>query len=312
MIALLLIAGFALLWFGAGLLVQNAVSLALRAGVSPLIAGLTIVSFGTSAPELTVSLEAAFSKLDDIAAGNIVGSNIVNTALILGVCAMIRPLTVDSDLLRIDIPVMAILSILAVVLFHNGVLSRIDGLILLLILLIYTGLLIYRAKKQNEVPNIIPQKTKQKPVWAEIILLIAGFAMLIYGSQLFVNGAYELAILLNIPEAVIGVTVVAIGTSLPELSASVMAVIRKNGDLAVGNVIGSNIFNLAGIGGAVSIINPISTAGIGLTDMLFMAGLALLVIPFMWTGFRVARREGIVLLIIFAAYAVYLSRITGV
>lgn len=302
------IIGIALLYYGAEYLIKGGVSVALKLKVSPLLIGLTLVAMGTSAPELVVSIDAALHGSGDISIGNVVGSNICNIALILGLCALIAPMPVNPQLLKLDTPLMLGVSILfaAFYIFSDGIM-RYQAAILLAILLIYTIGSFYASRKNNQ-DNSDDADSERKvfsyPV--SFIMLIAGFAGLIAGAKLFVNSAVHIATLCNISQATIGLTIVALGTSLPELATSVVAAIKKEQDIAIGNVVGSNIFNILCILGIAPLIKPIHAPGLNLTDMAVMLLAAGLLYLFMLLGKTINRKEGFILLLCYIGYTAWL------
>lgn len=306
---LLIIAGIILLYIGAEGLVRGSASLATRVGVSPLIAGLTVVAFGTSAPELSVSVSAALEGRSDIALGNVVGSNIFNIAVILGIAALIQPLQIHLAVIRRDIPVMIGASALAFALVLYGGVPRSAGLVLLLGLGLYLFFTIRSAKGAgagagDELIDVPPLMSKSWVI--DGLVLVGGLGVLILGSRLFVDGATVLAKSMGVSDAVIGLTVVAAGTSLPELAASVVAAFRKQSDIAIGNVVGSNIFNIFCILGITATVSPIHSSGIGLRDGVAMMLLALILLPFAMTGRRISRVEGAILVSLYGVYLVLL------
>lgn len=303
LIALSIIGGFIILTFGAEALVRGASAVALRLGITPLIIGLTIVAFGTSAPELAVSVKSALAGNSGIALGNVVGSNIVNIGLILAITALIRPITVQSQMVKRDIPIMIAASILVWFLLLDDDVSFIDGAILFSLLLGYLGFSYISSKNSPEDLDI--DTNPQNPL-ISVLLIAVGIAMLVGGGVLFVDGAVELAKQFGISEVIIGLTIVAIGTSMPELVTSVMAALKGQSDIAIGNVVGSNIFNILGILGATAIIHPVSAAGFNEIDFIAMLIFAFMVLPFAWTGLRIGRREGGVLLAAYLGYTSYL------
>ncbi|MGX9463208.1 calcium/sodium antiporter [Shewanella sp. A14] len=303
LIALSIIGGFMILTFGAEALVRGASAVALRLGIAPLIIGLTIVAFGTSAPELAVSVKSALAGNPGIALGNVVGSNIVNIGLILAITALIRPITVQSQMVKRDIPIMIAASILVWFLLLDGEVSFIDGAILFSLLLGYLGFSYISSKNKPEELNI--DAKPQNPLFS-ITLITLGIGMLVSGGILFVNGAVDLAKQFGISEVIIGLTIVAIGTSMPELVTSVMAALKGQSDIAIGNVVGSNIFNVLGILGATALIHPVSAAGFNEIDFIAMLIFAFMVLPFAWSGLRIGRREGAVLLTGYLGYTCYL------
>ena len=305
-----LFAGLVALVLGAEALVRSASSLALRLGIAPLIIGLTLVAYGTSSPEFVVSLSAAFDGSGAIAVGNVVGSNICNIALILGLSALVRPLAVNLQIVRRELPICVLVSIVLTLLLLDGGLGRIDGAILFAGVLLYTGLSMRQARRESaaareSVAPALPIATGGQPMFM-LGLALAGLVLLVLGSQWFVRGAIAAALQVGISEAVIGLTIVAVGTSLPELATSVVAASRGAGDIAIGNVVGSNIFNIVGILGLCALVQPVAAPGIGAVDLVVMVALAVLLLPLLRSGMRLSRREGAVFLGIYVAYVVYL------
>jgi cation:H+ antiporter len=313
MTGLLMILGFALLVGGADLLIRGGASVALRLGLTPLVVGLTVVAFGTSCPELVVSLRAALVGSGSIAVGNVVGSNICNIALILGLAALIRPLNVKLKLIRWDVPIMIGCSLVIGVLLLDGSIARGEGILLWAGIVAYVALSIHLAQREKRqlqaaLLEAAPVPTHpSKALGLDLVMIAAGLGLLLFGADLFVKGAVTIARYLGVSEAVIGLTLVALGTSLPELATSAVAAFRGQADIAVGNVIGSNIFNILAILGVTATIHPLRWEGIGMLDLGVMAGLALLMLPLMRTGFRVSRLEGVFLLFVYAAYIIYIA-----
>lgn len=308
---LLIALGIALLYVGGELLVRHASRLATAYRVSPLVIGLTVVAFGTSAPELATSLLAAVRGSAEIALGNVIGSNSANIGLILGLTALIYPLTTQARFVRREVPFMIGVGVLLVVILANGVVGRPEGALLLGLLALYLGVLL-RGGERPDVEQAFAQAYGDKavrPVWAMLGALL-GLSLLVGGAQALVEGAVSLARTLGVSERVIGLTLVAVGTSLPELASSLIAALRRESDIVLGNLIGSNIFNVLGILGVTALAAPLALplAAVRL-DLLVMLGFSLLVLPFLATGLRLGRREGAVLLIAYAAYvAVLYSR----
>ena len=302
--------GFVLLYFGAEGLVRGSSSLALRFRVSPLVIGLTVVAYGTSMPEMVVSVKAALAHQGGISIGNVVGSNIFNVALILGVSALISPLKIKLQVIRIDAPIMFFVALLFFVFFRDFRIDRLEGVFFLTLVIFYTVGNLYfsrRAGKRAEAEfsnalGVAPCKN----VWAEAALIVGGLVLLIAGANLLVNGSVGIARLLQISEAVIGLTIVAAGTSLPELATSLVAALRKEADIAVGNIVGSNIFNILAILGVAPLFSPIYGEGIRMTDVYVMMGVSLLLLPMLRTGFRLSRWEGGLLFSIYIGYLSYL------
>lgn len=302
---LFIIIGIILLYFGAEGLVRSSASLATRLGISPLIAGLTIVAFGTSAPELSVSLSAALGGNPDIAMGNVVGSNIFNIAVILGIAALIMPIKVQLSVIRRDIPVMIACSLAAFALIAYGEVTRLAGMLLFLGLAFYVVMAIRSEKRETGVADaalIDPPPLLSKNWLIDAAVLLVGLGILILGSQLFVDGATSLAEAWGVSDAIIGLTVVAAGTSLPELATSIVAAVRKQSDIAIGNIVGSNIFNVLCILGVTATVSPIHVSGIGMLDAGVMIFLSILLLPFAFTQKKISRVEGTVFLGIYGVY----------
>ena len=306
-----LVLGLALLTLGGEALIRGALGAARHFGVSPLLSGLIIVGFGTSAPELVVSIEAALANQPDIAIGNVVGSNIANILLILGTCAVITPLAVRPLALRRDAATVVAASLLFIVLAGGGVLAPVDALILLLCLATYLVWAYwtesYQAEPAAEVHRAEAEELTvvPRPLVITLVVLITGLLLLIGGSHLLIKGAVGLAESLGVSQAIIGLTIVAVGTSLPEFAISVIAALRQHADVAVGNILGSNIFNLLGILGVSALLQPLPVhARILQFDQWVMLGAALLLLFFLYTGRRLSRLEGVILL---AGYAGYLG-----
>ena len=310
MTLLFLLAGLVLLYFGAEGLVRGSSSIALRLGVSPLLIGLTVVAFGTSAPELVVSLKAALMGQGDISVGNVVGSNICNIGLILGFCALIVPIKVASQIVRVDTPIMIAVTGLALVLLYDGMLSRLEGVFLFSLLVVYIIFSILLAKKKPadalsaEFSEEI--KMSKKGLVLDLAMVIGGLVMLVFGARFLVDSAIEIARSIGLSEAVIGLTIVAIGTSLPEFATSLVAALKKEADIAVGNVVGSNIFNILGILGISAVVTPLSSSGITGIDLGVMATFALALWCFSITGHRISRAEGILMIVAYAGYVAWL------
>jgi cation:H+ antiporter len=307
MITVMLLAGLVALYFGAEWLVRGGASLAVRFGVTPLLVGLTVVAYGTSTPELIVSATAAASDQGAIAIGNAVGSNIFNIGVILGLTALICPLRVQFQLLKFDTPVMVGVALLFLLFFRDGQIQLWEALVFLAAIVGYTVLNIRLARRQasaevqQEFAESVPPPTGSP--WQDAGLILAGLAVLVLGSHLFVKGAVDLARLLKLSEAVIGLTIIAAGTSLPELASSLMAAWRKQPDIAIGNVVGSNIYNILGTLGVSGVIAPpLNGQGVSLTDTVVMIGVSLFLTVIAWTGFQLRRWEGALLLAIYGGY----------
>lgn len=305
----LLILSLIALYIGADWLVRGSSSLAVRAKISPLVIGLTVVAFGTSAPELVVSVSAALSGQGDISIGNVVGSNIFNICVILGISAIVCPLQVKTQLLKIDIPIMVIASGLFTLLFWNGQLNRLEGSLFFSGILIYTCFSLYYARKKGNNSKTKTEKINVSSHWLTDLFFIAGgLVILIFASQLLVDNAVHIAKAIGISEAVIGLTIIAAGTSMPELATSIVAATKKNPEIAVGNIVGSNIFNILAILGISSLIHPITALQVNYIDLLIMMGVSLLILPILRTGYKISRIEGAFLFLIYIVYILYLLR----
>ena len=312
---LLFFLGLVLLVVGAEALVRGASRLALSVGISPLVVGLTVVAFGTSAPELAVSLQSAASGSADLALGNVVGSNIFNILFILGLSALIVPLLVARQLVRQEVPVMIGISLLLLALALDGRVGRGDGVLLLGLLLAYTAFLVYQSRRQNQGGDagLADGVLASSPGWesrpaAQLLLIAAGLGSLVLGATWLVNAAVSFAQYLGVSELVIGLTIVAAGTSLPEVATSIIAALRGQRDIAVGNVVGSNVFNILGVLGLSSMVSP---AGIAVApsvlafDLPVMIAVALACLPIFFTGNLIARWEGALFFGLYAAYMAY-------
>ena len=284
-----------------------ALLLALRLGLTPLVVGLTVVAFGTSSPELVVCVRSALLDRSALALGNVVGSNIFNFAVILGLSALIRPQRIQTQLVRFDVPVALLSAILVWVLLRDGRLVFAEGLLLLVCLVVYLGWNVYTARRTSA-PEAAPDVPPPLGAGVAFLFVAGGLGLLIGGADLLVRGAIGVAEDVGLSEAVIGLTIVAAGTSLPELAASTVAAVRGQGDLAIGNVVGSNVFNLLGILGSTALVSPISGEGLRPGDFEAMLFVSLLVLPLMWSGFRLNRIEGAVLLLLYGAYVWSLLR----
>lgn len=308
-IIIYLVGGLIMLFIGAEGLVRGSSNLAIKIGIAPLVVGLTVVSFGTSAPELVVSLKAAISGNGSISLGNIIGSNIANIALILGVAALIRPLKVHANVIMREIPIMIAISVLLLILLIDGEVGFIDGIILVggLIIYLVVNVILARKEKNAEVDAEFKEGLKSKfGIPLSIVFIIVGLGLLLFGANLFVQSAVAIAKIFNVSDAIIGLTIVAIGTSLPELITSVVAAYKKEADIAIGNVVGSNIFNILGILGITALVIPISSLGISYVDLGVMLFTAIILFPLSRTGFSISRFEGAFLLAGYAGYIYYL------
>jgi cation:H+ antiporter len=303
-----LVAGGVLLYFGAEALIRGAVALAFRAGMTPLVVGLTVVAAGTSMPELVVSVLSGMRGQGGIAIGNVVGSNICNILLIAGMAAVIRPIAVKRTLIAREIPVMVLVSFLAAgLLWWGQVLGRLEAGLLLGLLVATTAWSIHAARGEiAEPPAAEDPEGPARSVAASAALLIVGLALLIVGADRFVSGAVDLARGFGLSEAVIGLTVVAVGTSLPELATSIVAALKGESDIALGNVVGSNIFNLLGILGITGLVHPLPLPPGAGVDLVVMLGVAALTLPMARSGLRVNRWEGGVLIALYLGYVGWL------
>ncbi len=315
MTILLFIAGLVLLIVGAEALVRGSSRLAAALGISPLVIGLTVVAFGTSSPELAVSIKAALANQASVAVGNVVGSNIFNVLGILGLSALIAPLVVAQKLVRLEVPLLIAISLLVLVLGLDGAIGRIDGLVLFAGLLAYVGFLIHQSRRESAAVHeaYATENGSSAPApsgWPmNVALVVGGLALLVLGSRWLVDSAVAMAQYLGVSELVIALTIVAAGTSLPEVVTSIIAAIRGETDIAVGNVVGSNLFNIMGVLGLASLVAPagieISSAVIGF-DIPIMIVIAFACLPVFFTGGRISRGEGALFLGYYVAYTLYL------
>lgn len=314
--SLSLLGGFVALVAGGEFLVRGASALAAAVRISPLVIGLTVVAFGTSSPELAVSLKAALSGQGDLSLGNVVGSNICNVLLILGLSAAVAPLLVSSRLVRFDVPVMIGVSVAVLLLGLDGEIGRADGLLLVAGVVVYTGWLILQSRRESgavreEFAERMAEEAPSggRPVLRQVGWIVLGLALLTGGSHVLVGGATDIARLLGVGELVVGLTIVAVGTSLPELVTSVVASIRGQRDIAVGNVVGSNLFNLLAVLGIAAAASPggvrIPHAALAF-DLPVMIGVAVACLPVFFTGGRIARSEGVLFLSGYVFYTTYL------
>lgn len=315
---LLLIGGLVLILLGANGMTDGAASVAKRFHIPPIVIGLTIVAFGTSAPELAVSVSSALKGSADIAIGNVVGSNLFNTLMIVGCTALVAPIVITGNTLKKEIPLCILSSIVLLIcandvfLDHAGVnvLSTTDGLLLLCFFLIFLGYTFAIASRGSSAGQ--EEEIKQLPIWKSILFIAGGLAGLIFGGQWFVEGASNIARNLGVSESIIGLTLVAGGTSLPELATSIVAALKKNPEIAIGNVIGSNLFNIFFVLGCSATITPLSINGITNFDLLTLVGAGILLWLFglFFAKRTITRIEGSILVLCYIAYTVLL--ITGV
>ncbi|MDP9822946.1 cation:H+ antiporter [Nocardioides massiliensis] len=309
-VAVSLVVGLVLLIGGGELLVRGGGGLGRTLGMSPLVVGLTIVAFATSAPELAVSLDATLSGSPGLAVGNVVGSNITNVLLVLGLAAVILPLAAQRQLVRFDVPFVIVVSVLALLLMLDGSIGRVDGVLLVALLaayVVWTVLLGRRAGTDDPPPGAAVPALSRPLV--DVVLVVVGIALLVLGARLLVSAATSIATAFGVSDLVIGLTVVAVGTSLPEVATSVIAAIRGETEMAVGNVVGSNVFNLTAVLGLTAVIAPdgvpVEAAAIRF-DVPVMIAVALALLPILFTGMVIARWEGGVFLAMYAGYVAYL------
>ena len=298
----------ALLYYGAEFLVDGGVALARRMKISSLVIGLTLVSFATSAPELVVSTDAAIKGLGGIALGNVIGSNICNIGLILGLSALVAPFVINRQLLKVDVPIMLFVTvILAALCYFAGGVGRIAGACFFGIGVIYTVASIYAARKKELAgEKSEEEEDKPMPLWKAVFLVVAGIAMLCGGGKLLVGSAVYFATLFKIPEAVIALTVVAVGTSLPELATSLIAAVKEENDIAIGNVVGSNFLNIVIIMGISPLCRPVETIGIKTFDLIALLVVSFALVPMLYTGKKLGRISGGILVLLYIAYTTYL------
>lgn len=301
-------AGFLLLTVAAEALVHGASSLARRGGLSPLVIGLTVVSMGTSLPELVVSIDAAVGGTGGLSLGNVVGSNVGNLALILGVAALVCPITVQAQVVRVEAPILVLVSVVFVGLVLDGRLSRLDGLLLTAGIVAYLAYT-FRAAVASPVnleSEVVDGLAENHSLWVDLGMIGVGIGGLLGGAHLLVEGAVSIAETLGVGPVLIGLTVVAVGTSLPELATSVVAARREQGDIAVGNAVGSSIFNILAILGVTVLVQPLSTETLGWGATGIMLAIAVVVIPLLRTNWTLGRAEGAFLLACYVGYLGYL------
>ena len=302
----LLIGGLIVLIVAGETLVRGAVGIALKFNIPTLVIGMTIVSFGTSAPELLVSLKAALNGHPELAVGNVLGSNIANIALVLGITTMILPITVKRSTAIVDWPIMMGTTILFYIFISNKTIEWYEGVIFTIGLIAFNYYMFWSAKKQNKTEELETdiEEVKKSSVFVNVLFIVAGAVGLAFGANWLLDGAVQIASNFGVSEHVIGVTIVAFGTSVPELITSVVAAFKKHTDISVGNLIGSNIFNILGVVGITAMVKEIPVSLQVLTnDIYWMLGISLLVFPLMIIGFKVNRIRGFIL---FSAYCVYI------
>jgi cation:H+ antiporter len=312
--------GFVLLYYGAEWLVKGSASLAKGLGVTPIVIGLTVVAFGTSAPELVVSLISSIKGKSMIAVGNVVGSNICNIALVLGLAAVFQPLMSDRSVIKRDIPIMLGISVLLLIFSFNSRLGRIEGLILFIGIILYTFFNYYLANKTNKSgtsPEALVISSEVEEIdyitsrLKQIIFIIIGIIGVVGGAQLVVESAVKIMTILGVSEKFIGLTIVAFGTSLPELATSIVAALRKEMDISIGNLVGSNVFNIMSVLGAASLVRPIPIPGGFFASGLVIDYLVMMLTSFLpWLmmrkTFTLTRSNGVILLFCYVGYLTYL------
>jgi cation:H+ antiporter len=302
--------GLALLLFSADFMVRGAVGVARRAGLSPLIIGLTVVAIGTSAPELVTTLTATLDGIPDLALGNVIGSNLANMLLILGIAALIKPVACAPRVIARDGTMVLVATVLFVGFAMTGVFVLWHGLVLLAALTLYLGMT-YRAERQMESESLHAKEVEEvsgvpEQAMLAALFLLGGLIGTVLGAKLLVDGGVAVAESLGVSKTVIGLTLVAIGTSLPELAIVVVASLRGHADVALGNVLGSNIFNLLGITGVVAVVAPLQvSASLLQFDIWLLLGVTALLMPLMLTGGRLSRREGTLLVLLYAGFLAF-------
>jgi cation:H+ antiporter len=312
----LFIAGIVLLISGAELLVRGASRLAVAVGITPLVVGLTVVAFGTGSPELAVGVQASMAGQADITIGNVVGSNIFNVLLVLGLSAIVAPLVVSQQLVRLDVPIMIVVSVALLLMSLDGVIDRGDGAVLVLASVLYTWMLVRISRREAAAVHAEYEKAygtaphRERGRWpAQVALVLVGLALLVVGARWLVNGAVDIAQALGVSELIIGLTIIAAGTSLPEVATSVVAGLRGERDIAVGNVVGSNLFNILVVVGITALVAPgglrVAPAAINF-DMPVMIAAAVLCLPIFFVRYRMGRWEGALFLSYYLFYTLYL------
>lgn len=306
--------GLVLLYFGAEWLVKGASELAIRFGISPLVVGLTVVAFGTSAPELVVSVKANFHGNGGMAIGNVVGSNICNIALVLGLGAVIFPLAIQRQVIRREMPVLLVATIVFLLMMRDGVMDRLESGVLLSGIILYVVTSLVAARKEDpdsseDIPAEVIEAARSggtKRVFFNLFLIILGGILLVIGADRMVYGGENIARFYGVPEAIIGLTLFAFGTSLPELATSVVAAIRKQGDIIVGNAVGSCIFNILAVVGLAGVIAPLQATGVTTLHLGVMLGVSVILMPMMWHRRRLDRWEGVLLVIGYFGFTAWL------
>jgi cation:H+ antiporter len=308
---ILMIAGLSMLYFGAVGLVRGSSNLGLRLGISPLVVGLTIVAFGTSAPELAVSVNAAHLGKTDVSIANVIGSNIANIGLILGISALVHPIKIDVKLIRIDIPIMIATTLFMCFLLVDSTISRVDGMLLISGIVAFTIFNIVKAREAKPVNHETYKANLPKlnnGPFKDIVFIIAGLVLLTVGGNYFVEGAVNIARLVGISEVVIGLTIIAVGTSLPELATSVMAAAKNMSEISVGNIVGSNIFNILSVLGLSSLLEPLPLGNVRWVDVAIMVIFTLAVLPLARSEYTLSRKEGFIFLAGYIGYIGWLIK----
>jgi len=318
----LLVLGLVLLYFGAEWLVKGASQIALRCGIAPLVVGLTVVAFGTSAPELLVSIKANLAGQDDLAVGNVVGSNICNIGLILGVGALMVPLTIQRQVVRRELPILLGVSVIFAVMLWDGEVQRWEAGLLFVGIVVYLWSSFRMARKEAKEKGIVgtaeasdeisaeelaeSQKGGAKKVALDVGLVLVGLVTLVFGADFLIKGGVGIARIFGVSEVIIGLTMVALGTSLPELAASVVAAMKGEGDLITGNALGSCLFNILAVIGISGMIAPLGAGELKVSDIAVMVGITLLAFVFMWSRRKLSRIEGGILLVVYLGYCAWL------
>lgn len=309
--------GLVLLYFGAEWLVKGSSEIAIKFGISPLVVGLTVVAFGTSAPELLVCLQANYQGKGDLAIGNIVGSNICNIAMVLGASAIIFPLTIHPQIIKREMVILMAVSLVFVAMIFGGVLSHVEGALLFVGIIVYVVFSIVQARRDPDIELDETLSTEEveavlaggnKRLLINVGLILLGILLLFVGSERLVCGAEAIANSLGVPEAIIALSLIAFGTSLPELATGVMASWRKQGDIVVGNAVGSCIFNLMAVGGLTSALKPVATVDLNWIDLAVMLGTAGVGWVMMMRSRSISRVEGAIMLVAYLGYCFYLSQ----
>jgi cation:H+ antiporter len=307
--------GLIALYFGAEALVKGGAGLALRLGLTPLVIGLTVIAFGTSSPEMVVSVQAARAGNGAISIGNVIGSNICNIALILGLCALISPLKADLQVIRREVPIMIGVTVVALLVLLDGHIARWEGGLLFASLIGYTVVTVRQARASAAAAaeaeaGFAEELGQGKPLGLglSVLAVVGGLVVLVIGSHLFVEGAITLATRWGMSQMAIGLTIVAVGTSLPELATSLLAAIKRQGDVAIGNIVGSNIFNVLGILGVAAMVHPLTAPELSWTDLGVMLVVSVALLPVVRSGGRISRGEGAALLAVYIGYTLWLLR----